>query len=97
MNLEMQPVERRLRTRSRVALNAFVKVQGFDGIPCTVENVSPNGALIVFRRPTIVPNSFTLVIPDSWFQADCDVRHRSADRAGVLFTSSRLEALARFS
>jgi hypothetical protein len=97
MELAIKPIERRARARVSVDLQAIIKVGGFAGLPCMVRNVSPMGALIVFDRPTIFPSTFRLIVPEKWFEAECEVRHRSPTRAGVVFTSHLREALARFS
>lgn len=91
------PVERRGHERECVSLEAIVKFPGAPGIPCTIQNISPNGALITFANPTILPNTLTLIIPEKWFQSECVVRHRSAHHLGVTFVTNLREALARLS
>lgn len=91
------PVERRRNERELVSLEAIVKFPGAPGIPCKIQNISPNGALIAFANPTILPNSFTLIIPEKWFQSECVVRHRSSYHLGVMFLTNLREALARLS
>ena len=97
MQLAQKPLERRAQSRRQISMKAIAKIAGFGGVPCTVVNVSPMGAMIVFEQPLAIPDTFVLLVPSCWFEAECEVRHRSADRAGVLFSSSRIEALARFS
>lgn len=91
------PVERRRTSRQQVALQAIIKFPGAPGIPCTIQNVSPNGALIAFQGPTILPDKFVLIIPEKWFQSECIVRHKSAFHLGVMFVTNLREALARLS
>jgi hypothetical protein len=55
------------------------------------------GAQLEFGRGIELPLAFRLTIPDEMFAADCELRQQSGCAAGVLFTSARLEALARFS
>ena len=95
---ERQGTERRSSRRRSVFLRAKVKLPGI-AVPvnCVVRNISPMGALIHFERPTPTPANFKLVIEADFFQADCIVRHVSGEDVGVEFTSSRMEALARYS
>jgi len=97
MQTERVSKERRARPRTNVMLSASIKVANGGNLMCTVMNVSPMGALIVFSGATLVPENFKLSIPECFFEAECRVRHRSADRVGVLFETNRREALARFS
>jgi hypothetical protein len=54
------------------------------------------GALVEARTGTPLPETFRLIMPDQMFSADCEVRHRTDGRVGVLFASNRLEAMSRF-
>lgn len=81
-------VERRREPRQSVALQAIIKFPGAPGIPCRIQNLSPNGALIAFESPTILPNTFTLIIPERWLQSECIVRHKSAYHLGVMFVTN---------
>ncbi len=47
------------------------------------------GALLEFEGDTVLPQFFRLVIELPAFWADCEVRHRKGNLAGVMFTSSR--------
>lgn len=91
------PVERRREARQDVQLQAIIKFPGAPGIPCRIQNVSPNGALIAFESATILPSTFTLTIPEKWFQSECVVRHKSAYHIGVMFVTNLREALSRLS
>ena len=90
-----RPHERRTAVRTVVASEGWIEVAG-QKIYCSIANISSMGGLIVFGKPTVVPNSFRLFAPEYWFEADCEIRHRGPDRVGVLFTSNRQEALSRF-
>ncbi len=89
------PFERRRGPRESISVQAIVKFPGVPGMPCTIQNVSPNGALIAFAEPTILPNAFTLIIPEKWFQSECVVRHKSPHYYGVTFVTNLREALSR--
>jgi len=54
------------------------------------------GALLEFGPGIEPPAAFRLTIPDALFAADCELRHQTGRQVGVLFTSGRMEALARF-
>lgn len=62
-----------------------------------MRNISTMGALVEFQHATILPSRFKLLVPEHWFEADCEVRHSAPREVGLLFTSNRREALARFS
>lgn len=91
------PLERRRGPRESISLQAIVKFPGGPGMPCKIQNVSPNGALLTFDEPTILPSSFTLIIPEKWFQSDCVVRHKSPHYYGVTFVTNRREPSSVFS
>lgn len=97
MTATPQVVERRKHCRVDLNLNAKIRVPSGSYLSCTVKNVSSMGAYVEFDGPTIVPDNFKLVIPDCWFEANCQVRHAHPHGVGVVFTSNRREALARFS
>lgn len=89
-------LERRARRRLQTQLSASVVFAEGGRMDCTVVNISPMGAMLVFAQPTILPDEFKIVIPECLFECECEIRHRTTDRAGVLFTTNRREALARF-
>lgn len=64
---------------------------------CIVVNISPTGALLKLSYPVIALREITIVIPDDLFQATAVVRHQDGRTIGVEFTSSRREALAKYS
>jgi len=54
------------------------------------------GALIELSNIISVPRAFRLTIPDALFSAECEFRHQEGGMVGLLFTTGRMEALARF-
>ncbi len=94
--LAPRTIERRARVRQDVTLSAVIRVPSGEEIECTIKNISSMGALLIVSGPTVLPTAFTLIVPDRWFQAQCQIRHSSADRVGVEFVSNRREALGRF-
>lgn len=89
-------LERRGHARREVDFRAFVRLPDGQALPCRVIDVSPMGARLSLREPHPLPQTFKLTIPDELFSAECECRHQSGMAAGVLFTSGRMEALARF-
>lgn len=90
------PAERRMHPRRDVDFAATVRFTDGSTRPCRVKNVSAMGALLDFGAPPHLPRTFRLLIVSETFSADCDLRHETGNQAGVMFTSSRAEALARF-
>lgn len=88
--------ERRSHVRRQVDYAATVRTSSHGDLAVRVRDVSAMGALVELRPGTSVPDTFRLIIPAEMFSADCEVRHRTDSRAGVLFTSNRLEAMSRF-
>jgi PilZ domain len=90
------PAERRQHQRREVDFAASVRFSDGTARPCRVKNISPMGALIDFGTHPGLPAMFRLIIASELFSADCELRHETGHQAGVLFTSSRAEALAKF-
>ena len=90
-------IDRRSLPRKDVALPAKVGFRSGPPIPCVVRNISPMGAMLEFSDELDVPDMFRIIIESEIFTADCEVRHIKGKNVGVLFTSNRLEAMARFS
>ena len=88
--------DRRSVPRKTVAIPAKVGFRNTPPVHCIVRNVSPMGALLEFSDDLDVPNNFRIIIESELFTADCEVRHNKDRKVGVLFTSNRLEAMARF-
>jgi hypothetical protein len=77
-------VESRATPRYRVEKVAWIEYDG-DKIDCTVRVLSITGASIEFFNPKIVPEKFTLVIPDDGLRLPCRVVRRAQFRVGVTF------------
>jgi hypothetical protein len=88
--------ERRAHVRHEVDYPAIVRVAGRADLSVRVRDVSAMGALIEPKAGVQVSDAFRLIMADQMFSADCEVRHRTEGRIGVLFTSNRLEAMSRF-
>ncbi len=94
--LAQSPAERRTYHRLDVDYRGVVRFPDGTSVACRVTNISPMGALIEFSEPRILPQAFRLTIPDELFAAECEFRHQTGKSVGVLFTTGRMEALARF-
>jgi hypothetical protein len=92
----LAPDERRTYRRIDVHYRAIVRLADGTTRPCRVKNISPMGALIEFEDTDPLPPAFRMTIPDELFAADCEFHHQTDNTVGVLFTSGRMEALARF-
>lgn len=92
----LQIVERRKTGRLQTNIAGIAKSQTGEAAKCSIKNISPMGAFLSFEQPTIIPKQFKLLVPECWFEAECEVRHSSKNGVGVVFTSNRREALARF-
>ena len=88
--------DRRAHARRDCSFAGEIKISGEPAIACEVINVSEMGALLRFDMVIGLPPAFRLVIASEMFEADCEVRHQSGTNVGVMFTSNRLEAMARF-
>ncbi|MEM7747369.1 MAG: PilZ domain-containing protein [Pseudomonadota bacterium] len=90
--------DRRPTTRRKVCLTAKFQCRGsFEWIDCEVVNISPFGAELRVKEPMIVSRAVRLQILGDLFDATGDVRHQNGHTFGIEFTSSRLEAMARYS
>ena len=90
------PAERRQHQRREVDFAASVRFSDGTARACRVKNISPMGALLDLGSKPDLPATFRLIIASELFSADCELRHETGHQAGVLFTSSRAEALAKF-
>jgi hypothetical protein len=88
--------ERRAHARHTVDFPAILRSADGDDIRGRVRDVSAMGALIELPAGIVAPATFRLIIAAEMFSADCEVRHRTNGHVGVVFTSGRLEAMARF-
>lgn len=87
--------ERRQFGRRTVAIHGWVVVDGRPRIPCTVRNISIEGALLEFDTPSWLPYYFRLVIEVSQFETECELRHQAPNSVGVRFVQRREDAVAR--
>ena len=94
--LAQAPSERRTFQRIDVDYRAIVRLPDGNSFPCRVKNISPMGALIEFPEARILPSIFRLTVPEAVFSAECEFRHQTDNCVGVLFTTGRMEALAKF-
>ena len=94
---EAEFTDRRSMPRREVSIPAKVGFRSGPPVHCIVRNISPMGAMLEFIDEQNVPPTFRIVIDSEMFAADCEVRHVKGRNVGVLFTSNRLEAMARFS
>ena len=76
--------------RRRALIHAFIVNKNGHRIPCIVRNISMGGALLEVRDPKQVPNRLTLLIDADSFEADCDIRHRTAHGVGIYFRDIRI-------
>ena len=90
------PSERRTHPRHEVNYRGVVRFADGTSLPCRVKNISAMGALLEFSEARIMPANFKLTIPDELFSAECEFRHQTGQSIGVLFTTGRMEARARF-
>lgn len=98
-SIQKRSIERRAVDRQQTNFDAIVFLESERPLKCKIKNISSMGALLSFERPTNIPERFKLTIPEFWFEAECQIRQGSyeANSIGVVFTSNRREALARFS
>jgi hypothetical protein len=78
-------VETRIAPRYRVMKAAKVAYGG-DEIACTIRDLSATGAALEFSNlAEIVPEAFTLIVPEDELKLPCHVVWRRAFRMGVAF------------
>lgn len=76
--------------RRRALIHAFIVNKNGHRIPCIVRNISTGGALLEVKDPKQIPNRLTLLIDADSFEADCDIRHRTAHAVGIYFNEIRI-------
>ncbi len=96
MHAALKFADQRSEPRQETFLKGQLKLDGLTIARCTIRNISSMGALLSFAEQPDVPDKFKLVIPEQTFETLCEVRHRTGNAIGVLFTSGRREALVRF-
>lgn len=94
---KLNSIERRRARRYEVNFKAKVGLKTDRPTRCIVRNVSVLGALLEFEEPVTPPRYFRIAIDDPRFAADCELRHCKGKFVGVMFKSSRREALELFS
>lgn len=94
--IALAPHERRTYQRIDVDYRAVARLPDGSSFACRVKNISPMGALLEFPEARILPAAFRLTVPDEMFSAECEFRHQTGNCVGVLFTTGRMEALAKF-
>lgn len=77
-------IEKRRTQRFRVLKGATIAFDG-NGLPCTVRNISADGAALDFASTVGVPPSFTLVIQSNQFVRRCRPVWSNDKRVGVAF------------
>ena len=96
MTAAMKYTDQRAEHRYETFLKGQIKIDGEIFARCTIRNISNMGALLTIADAPELPDKFKLVIPEQTFETLCEVRHRTDTSIGVLFTSGRREANARF-
>ena len=77
-------IERRITQRHRVLKGGTIAFDG-NGVPCTVRNLSSNGAAFDLADRISLPPSFTLVIQSDHLVRRCRAVWSSNQRIGVAF------------
>ena len=82
-------MERRSEPRFRCLLGAELTFGGrrkktMQGV---VKNIAPDGALLVFEQPSVMPREFTLRIPSRRQTREARVIWRGADRVGIALSA----------
>jgi len=77
--------ERRIAQRQRVLKQGTLAFAGGGGIDCTVRNISASGARIDIADPTVLPQTFALVIKTDRFRRPCHPVWSKDLRIGLAF------------
>jgi hypothetical protein len=77
-------VQTRAAQRFRVTKAARIEDGGFK-IDCRLYDLSTTGAAIEVENAAIIPENFTLVVPEDGLTLPCRVVRRSTFRIGVVF------------
>jgi hypothetical protein len=85
--------ERRKGVRSKSLLGARIVYNNrASTIDCTVRNISPTGARLVFGGPVAAPDEFDLVISQKERTHRCRIAWRKANEIGVAFVDAQESA-----
>jgi hypothetical protein len=82
--------EQRQFGRRRTLIHAIVVTSNGCRQSCIVRNVSSGGALLELSDPHKLPVHFKLIVGADRFEAECEIRHRTANGVGVLFKGVRI-------
>lgn len=81
-------IERRKEPRLKSLLGGRISFSRRQStMDCTVRNISPHGALVVFPNTSLTPTEFTLHVPHRGETHSAKVAWRHSDRAGVTLSS----------
>jgi hypothetical protein len=78
-------MERRIAARHRVLKQGTLAFAAGGGIDCMVRNISDSGARVDIVNPTVLPQSFTLVIKADHFLRRCHPVWSRDLRIGLAF------------
>jgi PilZ domain len=76
--------ETRAAPRYRLTKPAFIE-RGGDKIKCTIRDLSITGASLEISDSAIIPEKFTLIVPEDGLRLLCRIVRRSDFRIGVAF------------
>lgn len=76
--------------RRRALIHALVVNERGGRTTCFVRNISVGGALLEVAEPQLVSQRLTLIVDSDDFEADCEVRHRTAHGIGIYFNEVRI-------
>jgi PilZ domain len=77
-------VETRAAQRYRVTKPAQIEYSGHK-ITCTLRDLSNTGAALEVSDVSLIPATFTLVVPEDGLKLSCRVVRRAGFRIGVAF------------
>jgi hypothetical protein len=77
-------IEKRRTLRSRIFKAGTIEFSG-NAIPCTVRNLSVQGAAIEVKTPLWFPDRFTLGIASDGLRKACHIVWRHEKRIGLVF------------
>lgn len=81
--------ERRTERRTRVLLQAGIRLPGGERIACSIRDLSEGGARLHLDQAAQVPDRFEIIIDADGRQFDCAVRHRLGMSLNVQFLSAK--------
>ena len=78
-------LERRKFGRRATSALAWIRIDGRPRLPCTVANISPQGAFLELKPPGWLPFRFVLQLEADGSTHWCELRHVLAAGVGVVF------------